>query len=61
MNKKGLRHGVYRDTGFPSSRMNCVSLPPLLQASVAPPFGSKGEETLVCGGGGGGDPIPTKG
>ncbi len=45
-----------------SSRPNWVPPPTHPQGSVAPPsFGSKGETRSLAGGGGCGDPIPTKG
>jgi hypothetical protein len=48
-----LQHTVYRFPGFLSSHPNCVPPPPNPQGNVAPPFGSKGGDTLACGGGGG--------
>jgi hypothetical protein len=55
-----VNHKVYRVPGIFSSRPGLVPLPPHPQGTVAPaPFGSKGEDTLACGGGGMGGPKTT--
>ncbi len=43
-----------QSAGFLSSRPNRVSPPPHPKKTVATPFGSKGGDTLACGGEGGG-------
>ncbi len=52
-----VNHKVYRVPGIFSSRPNQVPSP--TSECCSSPFGSKGEDTLACWGGGGG-PIPTK-
>jgi hypothetical protein len=47
--------------GFLPSRRNWDPPLPHPQASVPPPFGSGGRDTLACGRGGGGLPIRTRG
>ncbi len=55
-------HTEYRVPGILSSRPNWVPPPPHSQRSVAlSTFGSKGGDTLACGGIVWGDPIPSKG
>ncbi len=47
-----MKHRVHRVPGFPFNSSKWVPHTPHLQAIVAPPIGSKGEDTIACGGGG---------